>query len=112
LQNRKTLLLKNNLVKDKFKKAFAKKTSFHQFIEIEQKSYEHLQATFNKKSFVRHFALIRKLFIDVNISKKKDVKIMIFHVKEDSKEDIHFRKTNIEFIMFFSKILTFAETRY
>jgi hypothetical protein len=74
LQDRKTLLLKNNLIKDKSRKAFAKKTSLHQFIEVEQKLYEHLQATFNKKSFLRHFDLIRKLFIDVNIFKKRNVK--------------------------------------
>ncbi len=37
---------------------------------------------------------------------------MIFHVKKNSNESIIFNKSNIEFIMFLSKILTTAKTRY
>jgi hypothetical protein len=112
LQNQKTLLLKDNLIKDRSRKTFAKKTSLHQLIEVEQKSYEHLQATFSKESFLRHFDLIRKLFIDVNISKKRSVERMMFHVKKDSDENVIFKRSNIKFIMFLSKILISTEKRY
>jgi hypothetical protein len=112
LQDRKILLLKDNLIKDKSKKAFAKKISFHQFIEAEHKTYEHLQATFNKESFLRHFKLTRRLFIDVNIFKKRDVRKMMFHVKRNSKEDVIFTKANIKLIMFLSKIFIAIEKRY
>jgi hypothetical protein len=37
---------------------------------------------------------------------------MIFHVKGDPDEGISFKRSNIEPIMFISKILTSAETRY
>ncbi len=37
---------------------------------------------------------------------------MIFHVKENSEEDIIFKRANIELIMFLSKILISAKTRY
>jgi hypothetical protein len=112
LQNRKILLLKDNSIKDNSRRTFAKKTSLHQFTKAEQKSYEHLQVTFSKESFLRHFNLTRTLFIDVNISKKRDVKEMMFHVKSDSEKDIIFKRSNIKLIMFLSKILISIEKRY
>jgi hypothetical protein len=112
LQNRKILLLKNSFVKDKSRKTFEKKKSLHQLIEVEQKSYEHLQVTFSKESFLKHYVLIRRLFIDVNISKKRNVREMMFHVKSDSEKNIIFKRSNIKFIMFLSKILISIEKRY
>jgi hypothetical protein len=112
LQNRKILLLKNDLVKEKLRKTFVKKEILKKLIELEIRSYEHLQIVFNKESFLRHFDQFRKLFINVNISKKKDVEVMIFHVKDNSEKDITFRRADIESIMFLSKIFIFAETRY
>jgi hypothetical protein len=112
LQKLKILLFKDSFVKSKSRKVFAKKISINQFIEVEQRSYEHLQKMFSKKSFLRHFDLKRKLFIDVDTSKKKDVERMIFHVKRNSNEKIIFRRSDIEFIMFLRKIFTSAKKRY
>jgi hypothetical protein len=53
-----------------------------------------------------------KLFIDVDISKKRGVGGMILHVKGDPDEGIRFKRSDIEPIMFISKMLTSAETRY
>ncbi len=71
LQNRKILLLKNDSVKEKARKLFVKKTSLNESTKVELKSYEHLQSIFSKKSFLKHFDFYRKLFINVNILKKK-----------------------------------------
>jgi hypothetical protein len=112
LQNRKILLLKSDLVKEKLRKTFVEKKILKKHIELEIRSYEHLQIVFSKESFLRHFDQLRKLFINVNISKKKDVEVMIFHVKDDSEKDITFKRADIESIMFLSKILISAKTRY
>jgi hypothetical protein len=112
LQNRKILLLKQASVKDKSRKVFVKKILLNDSTQAEVQFYEHLQAIFSKKSFLRHCSELRKLFIDVNISKNKDVEVMIFHVKKDSKKDIIFTRDEIESIMFLSKILISIETRY
>ncbi len=112
LQNRKTLLLKNDSMKEKFRKLFAKKTLLNQFIETKIKSYEHLQNLFSDKKFLRHYNNIRKLFIDVNIFKKKSIEAMIFHVKNDSDERIIFKRCDIKSIMFLSKILISAKIKY
>ncbi len=112
LQKRKILILTDNLVKSKLRKIFSKRTSLNQSTKIEQRFYEHLQKMFSKESFLRHFDLNRKLFIDVDTSKKRKIDDMIFHVKENSNENIIFNKSNIELIMFLSKILASIKTRY
>jgi hypothetical protein len=71
-----------------------------------------LQATFSKESFLRHYDLTRRLFIDVDTSKKRNVRGMMFHVKSDPEKSIIFKRSDIELIMFLSKILTPAEKRY
>jgi hypothetical protein len=111
-QNRKTLLFKNDLIKRKFRKIFARKRLLEQLTKVEIRLYEHLKSIFSKKSFLRHLDLLWKLFIDVDTSKKWDVRTMIFHVKEDSKKEIIFKRSDIELIMFLSKILIFVETKY
>jgi hypothetical protein len=112
LQKWKILLLKDNFVKSKLRKIFAKEISLNQSTKIEQRFYEHLQKVFNKENFLRHFDLNRKLFIDVDTSKKRKINDMIFHVKKNSNESIIFNKSNIEFIMFLSKIFIITKTRY
>jgi hypothetical protein len=89
------LLLKNDSVKDKLRKAFARKTLLNQFIEIEQQFYEHLQHVFSDKKFLHHVNNVKKLFVDVNISKKRNIETMIFHVREDSEEEITFNRFDI-----------------
>jgi hypothetical protein len=112
LQKRKTLLLKQTFTKEKSRKLFAKKISLNQSTKVENLTYEHLQHVFSDKKFLRHYSNIRKLFIDVDISKKRDVEAMIFHVKNDSDERVIFKRCDIKSIMFLSKILISAKIRY
>ena len=113
LQNRKTILLKKDSTKNNFKKTFSKKTFIDQSINAKYQSYEYLQIRFSKPSFLIHFEAMKSTFIDVDASKKRNFEIMIFHVQNDlEKNDIIIIKSEIQFIMFFNKILTDAETRY
>jgi hypothetical protein len=112
LQNRKTLLLKQASVKDKSRKVFVKKILLNDSTQAEIQSYEHLQIILNKKIFFQHCNELKKLFINVNISKKKDVEVVIFHVKKNLKKNIIFTRDEIELIMFLSKILILIKTRY
>jgi hypothetical protein len=112
LQERKILLFKNDLVKSKSRRTFAKRISLNQLIEAKQRFYEHLQHVFSDKKFLHHVNNARKLFVDVNIFKKKNIEAMIFHVKKDFEKKIIFNRFDIQSIMFLSKILTNAESRY
>jgi hypothetical protein len=95
LQNRKTLLLKESSTKEKSRKFFFKNKLLKQFTDVEMIFYEHLQQVFNDKKFLDHVNNIRKLFVDVNISKKKETKAMIFHVKENFEKKIAFNRFDI-----------------
>ena len=113
LQNQKTIFLKNEPIKNNLRKAFSKKTSINQPINAKYQSYEYLQIRFSKPSFLIHFETMKSTFIDVDVSKKRNFEIMIFHVQNDSKKnDIIIIKNKIQSIMFLSKILINAETRY
>jgi hypothetical protein len=112
LQQRKILLLKDSLIKEKSRKIFSKKIILHNLIAAKLVSYKHLQSIFRDKRFLHHCRLFRKLFIDVDSFKKREMRIMIFHVKDDFAQEVVFNRSNIELIMFFSKILTSIETRY
>ena len=113
LQNQKTIFLKNEFIKNNFKKTFFKRTSIDQSINAKYQSYKYLQIRFSKSSLLIHFETMKSTFINVDVSKKRNFEIMIFHVQNDFEEnDIIIIKNEIQFIMFFSKILIDAETRY
>jgi hypothetical protein len=52
LQERKILLLKDDLVKSKSRRAFAKRISLNQSIEAKKRFYEHLQQILSDKKFL------------------------------------------------------------
>ena len=113
MQNRKTIFLKKKSSKNNSRKNFFKKTPVDQSINGKYQSYEYLQIRFSKSSFLIHFEAIKSIFIDVNALKKKDFEVMIFHVQNDSeKNDIIIIKNEIQSIMFFSKILIDAKSKY
>ena len=112
LQNRKTIFLKKESIKNNLKKTFSKRTSIDQSINAKYQSYKYLQIKFSKSSFLIHFEAMKSTFVDVDVS-KKNFKIMIFYVQSDSKKnDIIIIKNEIQSIMFLNKILIDAETRY
>jgi hypothetical protein len=106
------LFLKNVFVKDKLRKIFARKTLLNQFIEAKQRFYEHLQQIFSDKKFLHHVDNIRKLFVDVDIFKKRNIETMISHVKKNLEKKIAFNRFDIQSVMFLNKILTNAKIRY
>ena len=112
LQNRKILLLKNEFIKNNFKKRFSIVRMLKQFIIKKYESYQHLQKIFNKSNFLIYFNSYRSFFINVNAFKQINIDVMIFHVINDSENDETFNKNQIQFIMFLNKRFLFVETKY
>ena len=112
LQNRKTLLLKNEPTKGNPRKRFSIARMLEQPTIEEYESYQHLQKAFSKPSFLIHFSPYRPSFIDVNASKQMSIGVMVFHVVDDPEGDENFTKNQIQPIMFLSKRLSPAETKY
>ena len=89
------------------------------FISKKINSFNQLQEFFTRISFFVHFDKNRILFIDFDVSKKRDWNVMMYHVKidkfhvnVDADFFISFKKQNVEFIMFLNKILSSTEKRY
>ena len=109
LQMRKTLILKFSLTKSATRKRYIKKINLKIFIETKIVFYERIQKVFSKFIFLIHHDCFRKLFANVNVLHKRNFDVTIFHVKKNKND---FIKIDIEFILFFNKILIFAKFKY
>ena len=109
LQTRKTILLKASPVGGKTRKTYTRTTLLHP-IDTEIESFEKVQKSFTKPGFLVHFCHIRPLFADLDAS-KQSFGAMVYHVKGDNTDGIP-RKSLVEPILFLSKLLTSAESRY
>ena len=78
-----------------------------------------MQNLFSRIKFLIHYNKARILYIDVDVFKKREFDIIIYHVKIDKSHVNNtidyftsFKRQNIELIMFLNKILFFTKERY
>ena len=102
-------MLREFSIKDNVKKRFSANNRLNIFINVERLFYEVLQKIFNKLIFLIHHNFVQQFYADVDASHERDFEVIVYHVK---KEKITYNKKNIELILFFSKILISAESRY
>ena len=120
-QLRKIRLFKNVFVKERQRKMHNQRTIINDVIESKIDSFNQLQFVFNRFTFLIYYNQIRQFHINVDASKKRDLNIIIYHVKirknknENSifKDDfVFFDKFDVKFIFFLNKILSLIEKRY
>ena len=113
LQDLKTVLLKSESVNvDVRRKTYISKTKLLLTIK-EQNSFDLLQKIISNAAMLIHFDLDRVLWIDLNDFKEREFEIMIFHLKRDVIMHITISlKTQIESIMFLSKLFITAKMNY
>ena len=118
-QRRKTRLFRDALNKKRTRKVHSTRILINSFISEKINSFNQLQEFFIRINFFVHFDKSRILFIDFDVSKKRDWNVMIYHVKIDrfhvSDETNFFissRRQNVESIMFLNKILSSTKERY
>ena len=102
-------MLREFSIKNKIKKRFSANSRLNIFINVKRLFYETFQKMFNKLIFLIHHDFVRQLYVDVDVSHKRDFEVTVYHVK---KEKITYNKKDIEFILFFNKILISAEFCY
>ena len=115
LQKRKTRLLKNAPKKGNARQKHARTTQVDDPTEEELDSFNQLQSAFSRPSFLVHFDKSRPLFIDVDASNERGFGICVYHVKGNIVLDnvkTPPKRGDMEPIMFLSKVLSPAETRY
>lgn len=111
LQQRKTDLTKSI---PKESKGHTRKrqsgSSLYEPTVIEIRSFKDLQEAFSSPTFLIHFDSSRRLYIDLDASKEWGFAAIIYHVKGDP--DGLFPRTDVQPIMFLSKMLNQAEQNY
>ena len=117
LQARKTKLLRDDLVVENAKKIYSSKTRLNHSTKTELKTFDTLQTLLSKLFYLIHASSKRSLYVDLDINKKFDFDIMIYHVKETWLQKTFNRieyssRTIVESILFLSRLLIFAKTRY
>ena len=76
----------------------------------ELESFKAIQDAFSKPSFLTHHNPSRRLFVDIDGSKEFGIAAMMYHVKNEVTKD--FVRTNVQPILFLSKVLSPAERNY
>ena len=117
LQKRKIRLLRQAFIKERSRQQHSRRILIDDSSSTEINAFSQLQKSFNRFTFLIHFDKIKVLYIDIDVNKKCDYDVMIYHVKrKDDVESIvfnsSFKRTNVELIMFFNKILSSIESRY
>ena len=111
LHNRKTLMLKSVFKVDNVRKTYSFKVRIESLTSDEIIVYEYIQNCLSKSNWLVHFDSIRQLYIDLNSSKKRDIDSMIYHASSFD-NDLYLTRTIIQFIMFFSRLISSAKSRY
>ena len=117
LQERKTRLLRQAPNKGRPRQQHSRRTPVDDPSPTEIDAFNQLQGAFSRPTFLVHFDKTRVLYIDVDASKERGFGIMVYHVKpKDGQEvivtSIPPKRTDVEPIMFLSKVLSPAESRY
>jgi hypothetical protein len=114
LQKRKTALLKPSPMKGNARKAFSVRTQLVEPSWRELAGFKDLQALLASSRILVHFDGSRILWIDLDASKEFGFGAMVYHVKDDDTRDLtkYPPKTAIQPILFLSRLLSSAETRY
>ncbi len=113
LQNRKTLLLKSFSLVESIRRKFSFFTRIMNSTFAEKQAYDVIQLTLFKSRHLTHSNIEKQLYEDIDVNKKFDIEIMIYHVKnENDQVTLYFSKSNILLILFLSRQLKFVEKNY
>ena len=117
-KKRITSLLRMSSKTDIARKIFSSKARIDNSSTVELEFFKTLQIALSQSIYLIHHDSNRLIYIDLDVFKEFEFEAMIFHVKDDLKEDFkenvksYSFKNDIESIMFLSRLLIFAETRY
>ena len=116
LQERKIELLRHGSSAGNARRSYAFKTRLENPIELKKEFFRTLQELLSKLFYLVHVDSRRQLFIDLDASKEFGFGAHLYYVKEDYLKDLQSGQFSprhaIEPVLFLSRLLTSAETRY
>ena len=105
------LIRQSSFNKKAIRKAYSHKIIIDHSSEEKLKFYRQLQEFFSQAIFLVHFFADRVLFIDIDASKRRDFGAVVYHLKSEA--DVNkSKRTDIELILFLSRMLNEAEKNY
>lgn len=111
LQRLKTeLLYKAPTSKGNARSYYARTTLVEPTAETLQ-AYKAIQAAFAKPTTLVHYAADRQLYIDLDAS-KRGIGVITYHLRGNPTDTAQIKNAKIQPILFMSRILSTAETRY
>ena len=112
LQRRKTLLLRSSSTnKERQRKIYSARIVVKKPFAAELDSYRQLQKAFSKTKLLIHHDSTRTTYVNVDAFKRRDFGVVIYHLKPGADPN-NLKVSEIELIMFLSRMLTSAEERY
>ena len=112
LQLRKTMLLRSSSSNKKCqRKIYFVKITLKKSFETKIKFYNQLQKTFDKTKLFIHYDFTWITYIDVNVFKRRDFDVVIYHLKFDVNFN-NLKQEEIQSIMFLNRMFIIVEKRY
>ena len=113
LKNRKINLLKLTFKSDNSRRVYSTRIAVKTSFSIELIAFNILQESLSRFSYLVHHDSNRSIFVNLDASKKRDIDVMIFHVKDDIVSiDDYFSRSSIQSILFLNRLLTVVEIKY
>ena len=91
LQKRKIRLLRYAFIKEQSRQQHSRRISIDDSSSTEINVFNQLQRFFSRFTFLIHFDKIKMLYIDIDVNKKRNYDVIIYHVK---------RKDDVESVVF------------
>jgi hypothetical protein len=111
LQDRKTLLLKNSSIAESIRRKFSAFTRLLNSTSAEKIAFEFIQNSLFRSRHLIHVDIEKQLYEDIDVSKKFEIDVMIYHVEDEETEEYSSR-SNIRLILFLSRQLNSVEKNY
>ena len=109
---KKTILLKFFSKKNNVRKTFANRIRVDNSTLKKIVLFQILQFFLSKFIYLIHYNIKRQIYINLNVNKKFDIEIIIYHVKKNFCNENYSSRFAIKFILFLSRFLSFAKTKY
>ena len=91
---------------------FFKKIIIENFIVEKLKSFRQFQKSFKQTIFLIYFFDEKILYVDIDVSKRRDFETIIYHLKFNCLNFEKLKRVDIESILFFNRIFNVVKTKY
>ena len=91
---------------------FFKKIIIENFIVEKLKSFRQFQKFFKQIIFLVHFFDEKNLYVDIDVSKRREFERIIYHLKFNCLNLKKLKRVDIESIFFLSRMFNAIETKY